>query len=124
MASMKTKTFILFWKTWDRWQIVRGVDIAGAANNAGIGGGAIGALDYYQDITAFANSKTMRNLFRDIDKHHTYWWRPKHVAKAKSFFQIKEDQPFVDLKIDSRPGVTGVELTDFGKFLYTKLFKE
>jgi hypothetical protein len=121
---MKTKTFILFWKTKDRWEIVRGPDIASAANNAGIGGGALGAMDYYQEITEFANSKTMRNLFRDIAKYHTYWWRQKHVVRAKSFFQVEEDQPFTDIKITSRPGVTGVELTDFGRFLHTKLFKE
>lgn len=32
--NSKDKVYILFWKTKDRWQIARGVDIAGAANNA------------------------------------------------------------------------------------------
>ncbi len=121
-----TMTFILFWKTKDRWQIVRGTDIADAVNNAGYGGGAMGALDYYQDITRFAKSKTCRRLFQEINSYGDfgYWWRREHVAKARSYFKIKDDQPFQNVVQSTRPREEGVKLTPFGLFLLNNLFKE
>lgn len=126
MPKPATKTFILFWKTKDRWQIVRGTDIADAFNNAGYGGGAMGALDYYQDVTRFAKSKTARRLFQEIYTYsdHGYWWRREHVAKARSHFTIKDDQPFEDITSPGRPREKGVKLTPFGVFLLNNLFKE
>jgi len=43
---MKLKEFTLFWLTGDS-QIVTGTDIADAMNNAGIGNGALRALDFH-----------------------------------------------------------------------------
>lgn len=44
----KEKTFTIFWLTGET-QIVRGCDAASAMNNAGIGHGAIRAMDFYSD---------------------------------------------------------------------------
>jgi len=40
------KTFTLFWRTGET-QIVRGLDPAGGMNSAGIGRGALAALDFW-----------------------------------------------------------------------------
>jgi len=43
---MKIKKYTLFWLT-GKSEIVEGVNPANAMNNAGIGSGALGALDFY-----------------------------------------------------------------------------
>jgi len=43
---MKVKEFTLFWLTGDS-QIITGTDIANAMNSAGIGNGALRALDFH-----------------------------------------------------------------------------
>lgn len=43
---MEIKSFTLFWLTGE-YQIVKGTDISSAMNNAGIGNGALRALDFY-----------------------------------------------------------------------------
>lgn len=45
---MEPKEFTLFWRTGDS-QIVKGGTISEACNNAGIGGGAIRALDFHAE---------------------------------------------------------------------------
>ena len=47
--EIKPKKFRLHWKTGNP-QIVTGHSIEEACNNAGIGGGAIAALDYYEEV--------------------------------------------------------------------------
>lgn len=46
---MKVKAFKLFWKTGDT-QIVKGRDVAQAMTLAGYSRGALGALDYWEEI--------------------------------------------------------------------------
>lgn len=46
--EMKEKTYTLFWLT-GKTQIVKGYDSASAMNNAGIGQGALRALDFYDE---------------------------------------------------------------------------
>lgn len=43
------KTFILHWLT-GKPEIVKGNDIADAVRKAGYGGGALRALDYYEEV--------------------------------------------------------------------------
>ena len=45
---MEEKIFTLFWLT-GKTQIVKGYDPASAMNNAGIGAGALRALDFYSE---------------------------------------------------------------------------
>ena len=45
---MEKKTFTIFWLTGDS-QIVRGYDAQTAMSNAGIGAGALPAMDFYAD---------------------------------------------------------------------------
>jgi len=44
------KTFILHWRGGMKDQIVEGYDIADAFNKAGIGHGALPALDYWEPV--------------------------------------------------------------------------
>lgn len=48
--STETKTYLLHWLGSDKPQTVQGTCIADACNNAGIGHGAIPALDYYEEV--------------------------------------------------------------------------
>ncbi len=57
MTNLKTRTFNLYWLTGDVEKI-SGPDLgnqldtlASAMNNAGIGNGALGALDYFRETT-------------------------------------------------------------------------
>ena len=80
----KDKTFLLIWRTTtSKYQIVTGRDIAEACNNAGIGGGAIRALDYYADISKIPNGKSLQKVMREIKEyeHHGYYWKRETCAK-------------------------------------------
>lgn len=46
---MKIQKFTLFWLTGNS-EIVEGIDIANAMNNAGIGNGALRALDFHAKV--------------------------------------------------------------------------
>lgn len=46
---MKIKTFILHWLN-GKTEEVKGTTIADAFTNAGYGAGALGALDYYEEV--------------------------------------------------------------------------
>lgn len=48
LLSSPPNRWSLYWRTGDR-QIVEGPDIATAMNNAGIGAGALSALDFYKE---------------------------------------------------------------------------
>ena len=45
---MKENTYILYWRTGE-YELVEGYDITNAIQNAGYGGGAINALDFYDN---------------------------------------------------------------------------
>lgn len=47
---MKTKRFLLFWRSDVKAQLVEGSNIADACNNAGIGAGALPALDWHAEL--------------------------------------------------------------------------
>lgn len=69
---MKTKTFTLFWLTGEA-QTVTGNTIAEAMNNAGIGNGALKALDFYAegDQTEKYNwEKEQRNWIKQIQEEN------------------------------------------------------
>lgn len=54
--------YVLYWLT-GKAEVVQGLDIASAMNNAGYGNGALRALDFYdngEDITYTWNSDTKR----------------------------------------------------------------
>ena len=45
---MKEQEFTLYWMGCSTPEVVKGTSISNALNNAGYGGGAIGALDFYE----------------------------------------------------------------------------
>lgn len=80
----KPRHFMIVWKTTQqKYQFVKGTDIADACNNAGIGHGALSAIDYHADITIFANSKTMQKALREVADYgeHGYFWKRETCAK-------------------------------------------
>jgi hypothetical protein len=84
LTVAKIKHFMVVWKTiTSKYEFYKGTDIADACNNAGIGHGAIGAIDYHADITAFVNSKTMQKALREVADYgeHGYFWKRETCAK-------------------------------------------
>jgi hypothetical protein len=84
MAKTKTKHFMIVWRTTtSKYQFVSGPTVEDACNQAGIGGGAVGAIDYYSDITAFVNSAAMQKALREVVGYgeHGYYWKRETCAK-------------------------------------------
>lgn len=85
---MKSKTFLLIWRTsTSKYQIVEGPTIEDACNNAGIGRGALPALDYYADITPIANGRRLKQVMRDVqnfaESDSAYYWSRENCAKIQ-----------------------------------------
>jgi hypothetical protein len=81
----KPQHFMIVWKTTDsKYQFVEGSDIASACNNAGIGGGAISAIDYHANITKFVNSKAMQKALLEAQAFPDgYFWKRETCAKLE-----------------------------------------
>jgi len=77
---MNTLNFTLFWLTGDT-QIVTGIDIASAMNNAGIGNGALRALDFYS-----SGDKSKEYTWNSTTR---YWDKVKDTITG---FEILEQQ--------------------------------
>jgi hypothetical protein len=54
---MKTKYFRLHWRGNLADNVISGSSIADAFKNGGFGGGALGALDYYEEIKEFSREE-------------------------------------------------------------------
>ncbi len=117
--NKKVNTYLIVWRiTSSKYQIVTGPDKASAFNNAGIGGGALGAVDYVCDVTKFFNSKVMQKALVEVKEYVApFYWKRETIA------QIRKMMP--DAFMDSVPlsprkmkGVHSNELTDF---LYEKI---
>lgn len=65
---MKNKMFILHWLH-GKTEEISGYDIADAFSKAGYGGGALGALDYYEEIPS---TDKFRDVYLAPDGHFTY----------------------------------------------------
>jgi hypothetical protein len=80
----KPRHFMIVWRTTNsKYEFYQGTDIADACNNAGIGHGALSAIDYHADITTFVNSKTMQKALREVADYgeHGYFWKRETCAK-------------------------------------------
>lgn len=80
----KIKHFMIVWRTTNsKYEFYKGTDIADACNNAGIGHGAISAIDYHAEVTAFVNSKAMQKTLREVADfgEHGYYWKQETCAK-------------------------------------------
>lgn len=82
--NKKSRYFLLVWKTTDRkYQLVTGPDIADACNNAGIGAGALPALDFYSDVTTLVTGTAPRATLFAVASwgDTTYLWKRESCAK-------------------------------------------
>ena len=80
----RDKHFMIVWKTENsKYEFYKGTDIADACNNAGIGHGAISAIEYHAEVTAFVNSKAMQKTLREVADYgeHGYFWKRETCAK-------------------------------------------
>jgi len=117
----KKKIFLLTWKTTtSKYQIVKGDDIADACNNAGIGHGAITALDLYVDVTVFFRGGTLLKCLKYIsewDEKGGYWWRRETCVKLERQFLV---DGFFKPE-DTGKTYKGWKINDAGRYLLTKV---
>ena len=70
------KNFTLFWRTGDK-EVVEGLDIADACRRSGYGGGAVAALDFWQEGTNDSNWTW------NIDNKKWEWHETKKKKKKR-----------------------------------------
>ena len=92
-----------------------------ACNNAGIGHGAISAIDYHAEVTTFVNSKAMQKALREVADYgeHGYYWKRETCAKLA---KLGCKDVLLDHK-DSQ-GNTGWKIGPAGIALLNKFCKE
>lgn len=127
MPRAAQKVFLLTWKTnTSKYQIVRGPAIADACNNAGIGRGALPALDLYVDVTAFFKKgmpfkvlKIVHEWAKDVNDPYAsiYWWKREACAKLEAMFLL--DAHYA--KDDTAKAYKGWKINDAGRYLLAKV---
>ena len=118
----KIKHYMIVWRTENsKYQFVTGTDVADGCNNAGIGHGAISAIDYHAEVTTFVNSKAMQKALREVADYgeHGYYWKRETCAKLA---KLGCKDVLLDHK-DSQ-GNTGWKIGPAGIALLNKFCKE